>query len=160
MGITLIASVTAGGFIGADGDLAWRNSEDLKHFKTTTVGHTLVMGRRTYESIGRALPGRRTIVVTRDRQWSATGVETAGSVAQALDLAGDGRIFVAGGGQLYAQTMDLAEELDITHVEADPPGDTKFPLIDPTVWQVIDRQQRDGFAFVRYHRRKTSPAGI
>lgn len=154
MTITLIASVTAGGHIGFDGDLAWRNSEDLRRFKTLTLGHSLVMGRRTYESIGRPLPGRRTIVVTRDSGWpAATGVDVADSIPEALRLAGDGEVFIAGGGQIYAQTMALADRLEITHVEADLPGDTRFPPIDPDRWKVVDTERRDGFAFVSYRRR-------
>lgn len=152
MTITLIASVTRGGFIGADGDLAWRNSEDLRRFKELTLGHTLVMGRRTFDSIGRPLPGRRTIVITRDPQWSAAGVQTAGSVAEALAAAGPGEVFVAGGGQIYAQTVDLADRLEITHVDADPPGDTRFPIIDPSRWRVVARQPLDGFTFTTYER--------
>jgi len=118
-----------------------------------TMGHPMIMGRKTYDSIGRALPGRRTIVVTRDLQWAADGVETAASVPAALAAAGAGDIMVVGGGEIYAQTIDLADRLEITQVDADVDGDTRFPEIDQARWQEADRITADGYAFVSYHRR-------
>lgn len=153
MTITLIASVAENGVIGADGDLAWRNSEDLRRFKSLTTGHPIVMGRRTFDSIGRALPGRRTIVVTRSAQWMADGVEVAHSMADALALAGDGDTFVIGGGEIYAQSIDLADRLEITHIEQALPGDTRFPAIALVDWERSRVQHREGFSFVTYRRR-------
>ena len=152
MTITLIASVAENGIIGGDGALAWRNSEDLRRFKKLTVGHPVLMGRRTFESIGRSLPGRRNIVISRSPGWSSDGVEVADSVDQALSMAGNDA-FIIGGGEIYAQTIDLADRLEITHIELDLPGDTHFPGIAPATWERIRVDHRDGFSFVTYRRR-------
>jgi len=171
--ITLVAAVARNGTIGADGGLPWHLPADLQRFKALTMGHTMIMGRRTYESIGRALPGRRTIVVTHDPAWRAPDVTIAHSVDEAIDLAGpdgdspDGHspdgdgparsapvVMVVGGGEIYRQTMHRAHRLEITHVNEDIIGDTSFPDIDPTLWQVSDRQDADGYAFVSYTRRE------
>lgn len=160
MSVTLIASVAENGVIGADGDLAWRNPEDLRRFKSLTTGHPIVMGRRTFDSIGRRLPGRRTIVVTRSAGWTADGVEVVHSVAEGLALAGDGDTFVIGGGEIYAQSIDLADRLEITHVEQALPGDTSFPAIAPADWERSRVQHRDGFTFVSYRRRPQPVADL
>jgi dihydrofolate reductase len=154
MPVTLIASVGRNGVIGRDGDLAVRIPADLRRFKALTMGHTLVMGRRTWESIGRALPGRRTIVITRQPGWSADGAEVAGSVEAALRLAGTAEVFVVGGGEIYAQTLDRADALELTEVDATPDGDTVFPPFDRTAWAEVARAPGDGYDFVRYE-----PAG-
>jgi dihydrofolate reductase len=150
--VTLVAAVAQGGVIGQDGDLAVRIPADLRRFKALTTGHTLVMGRKTWDSIGRALPGRRTIVVTRQPSWSAPGAEVAGSVEAALALAEGSEVFVAGGGEIYAQTIATADALELTEVAASPAGDTYFPPIDRTTWAEVSRETHDGFAFVRYER--------
>ena len=161
--ITLIAAVARNGTIGADGGLPWHLPADLKRFKALTMGHPMVMGRRTYDSIGRALPGRRTIVVTRDPDWSAPGVTVAHSVDEAVDLALDGSngqtpdggpVLVVGGGDIYRQTIGRANRLELTHVDADVAGDTRFPDIDPALWRVTGREDADGYAFVSYVRRE------
>jgi dihydrofolate reductase len=162
--ITLIAAVARNGTIGADGGLPWHLPADLKRFKALTMGHPMIMGRRTYDSIGRALPGRRTIVVTRDRDWAAPGVTVAHSVDDAIDLArrGDdpvsgsdgGPVLVVGGGDIYRQTIARADRLELTHVDADVPGDTRFPEVDPAVWRVTGREDAPGYAFVSYARRQ------
>ncbi len=152
MTITMVAAVGRNGVIGRDGDLAWRNSEDLQHAKRLTLGRTLVMGRRTFDSIGRPLPGRRTIVITRQTDWSYEGVTVTHSVDQALAAAGCAEVVIFGGGDLYAQLIDRADRLEITHVEAEPGGDVYFPTIDPTVWRQTHREQRDGFAWATYQR--------
>jgi dihydrofolate reductase len=154
MTVTLVAAVARNGVIGRSGDLAVRISEDLRRFKALTMGHTLVMGRKTWDSIGRALPGRRTIVVTRQPRWAAPGAEVAASVdlALALALAGDAEVFVVGGGEIYAQTIHRADALELTEVDAALDGDTYFPEIDRTAWAEAARESRDGFAFVRYER--------
>lgn len=108
------------------------------------MGGTMVMGRGTWDSIGRALPGRRTIVVTRQREWSAPGAEVAHSLPEALLIAGDGEVFVVGGGQVYAQTIDHASSLVITEVDQEPEGAARFPRIEPTGWREVDRVPGDG----------------
>jgi len=162
--ITLIAAVARNGTIGADGGLPWHLPADLKRFKALTMGHPMIMGRRTYDSIGRALPGRRTIVVTRDPAWGAPGVSVAHSVNEAVELAVDGDdaapessgrpVLVVGGGDIYRQTIGRADRLELTHVDADAAGDTRFPDVDPALWRVVDRQDADGYAFVSYERRQ------
>ena len=152
--ITLVAAVARNGTIGADGGLPWRLPADLKRFKALTMGHTMVMGRKTFESIGRALPGRRTVVVTRDRGWTAPDVTITHSLDEAIDLAAaDGAVMVVGGGEIYRQTMHRAGRLEITVVDADVDGDTRFPEIDPSVWQETAREDAEGYAFVSYDRR-------
>lgn len=152
MSVTLIAAVARNGVIGADGGIPWHLPEDFAHFKATTLGHTLVMGRATYDSIGRPLPGRTTIVVTRDPQWSAEGVEVAHSVEDALAMAGDGEVFVAGGATIYEQAMPRADVLLISEVDLEPEGDTIFPPIDPAAWRQTRREEHEGFAVVTHER--------
>jgi dihydrofolate reductase len=147
--INIIAAVAENGVIGAGNQLLWRLSDDLKRFKALTMGHTLVMGRKTFDSIGRPLPGRKTIVITRDRAWRREGVTTVHSLDEAL---GEGEIFVAGGGEIYAQAMARADRLYITHVKSSFDGDTRFPPIDPQIWRAVEREPHDGFEFVTYQR--------
>jgi dihydrofolate reductase len=150
--ISIIAAVADNGVIGAGNALPWRLPEDLKRFKALTMGHTLVMGRKTFDSIGRALPGRTTIVVTRDRAWHREGVIVAHDLEEALSRA-SGEIFIAGGGEIYAQTLARAERLYITHVHRAVEGDTHFPAIDPARWQPTEREPHDGFELVVYRLR-------
>jgi dihydrofolate reductase len=150
MTIILIAAVGANGVIGRDNDLPWRIREDLQHFKQLTLGHTLVMGRKTYDSIGRPLPGRRTVVVTRQPDWSADGVEVAHSVEDAIKQAGD--IFVAGGGEIYRLALPYADRLELTEVDQSPDGDVTFPAFDRSEWKETARTPHDGFTFVTYNR--------
>lgn len=151
--LTLVAAVGRNGVIGDGSAMPWHLPEDLAFFKRTTMGGVLVMGRGTWDSIGRALPGRRTIVVTRDRGWSASGAEVAHSLPEALLMAGDTEVFVAGGGQVYEQTIGAASRLVITHVEQEPEGAVRFPPIDSAVWREDSRDIQDGFAWVEYLRR-------
>ena len=164
--VALVAAVARNGVIGSGGALPWRLSSDLKRFKALTMGKPLVMGRKTYESIGRALPGRTTIVVTRDRGFAPAGVAVARDVGEALRLAeaaarvaGADEIVVAGGGELYAQTIGRAGRLYLTEVNLAPEGDARFPAVDPTRWREVAREPgvrgpRDeaDFAFVTYER--------
>lgn len=154
MGVTIVAAVARNGVIGVGGDLPWRISEDLRRFKQLTMGGVLVMGRKTYESIGRPLPGRTTVVITRQRDWSADGVRVVDSVASALGVAATlpGEVFVVGGGEIYRQTIDLADALELTEVDAAPEGDVTFPPVTSPPWQEVARENGDGFAFVRYER--------
>lgn len=156
--LTLVAAVGGNGAIGDGRSMPWHIPQDLAHFKRTTMGGVLVMGRRTWDSIGQALPGRRTIVVTRDKGWSAPGVEVAHSLPEALLIAGDTEVFVAGGGQIYAQTTDHATRLVITEVNQAPGVDVRFPRIDPAVWREVTREPHDGFAFVTWERRGADAA--
>ncbi len=164
--VALIAAVARNGVIGSSGALPWRLSSDLKHFKAATMGKALVMGRKTFQSIGGPLSGRTIVVVTRDRAFTAQGVSVAGAVDEALTLAkaaasaaGADEIVVAGGGEIYAQTIGRASRLHITEVDLAPSGDARFPPIDPAVWREVSRQKgergpRDeaDFAFVEYGR--------
>jgi dihydrofolate reductase len=150
MSMILIAAVGANGVIGRDNDLPWRIREDLQRFKQLTLGHTLVMGRKTYDSIGRPLPGRRTVVVTRQTDWSAEGVDVVHTLDDALRY--DGDLYVAGGGQIYRQTLPYADRLELTEVAQSPAGDVTFPEVDPALWTETARTPRDGFTFVSYRR--------
>lgn len=137
--LTLIAAVGRNGVIGDGSSMPWHLPADLRFFKETTTGGVLVMGRGTWDSIGRALPGRRTVVVTRDRGWSAPGAQVAHSLREALAVAGDGEVFIAGGGEVYAQTIDHAHRLILTEVDLEPEGSARFPHVDPQVWREVAR---------------------
>ncbi len=152
MRVIVVAAVGSNGVIGVRGDLPWRIPADLRRFRSLTMGSTLVMGRRTFESIGRPLPGRRTIVLTRQPDWRADGVTVTHSLDEALRLAGDADVFVVGGGEIYALALPLAQRLELTEVEQAPDGDTLFPAIEASAWVVAERRQQDGFAFTTYHR--------
>ncbi|WP_371405010.1 dihydrofolate reductase [Kribbella sp. NBC_00662] len=150
MSVILIAAVGRNGVIGRDNDLPFRIREDLQRFKQLTLGHTLVMGRKTYDSIGRPLPGRRTVVVTRQPDWSADGVSVAHSLDEALQY--DGTLYVAGGGEIYRQALPHAHALELTEVDQSPEGDVTFPEIPRADWTETTRDPRDGFTFVSYRR--------
>jgi dihydrofolate reductase len=151
--ITIIASVARNGVIGRAGGLAWRHRDDLQRVKRLTLGRTLVMGRRTFDSIGRPLPGRRTIVITRQAGWAAQGVTVTHSVEEALEAARDSaEVVVFGGAEVYEQFIGQADRLEITHVRDEIDGDTHFPVIDPTVWREVGREERGGFDWVSYAR--------
>ena len=161
MRIALVAAVGANGVIGVDGGLPWRLPEDQAAFKALTLGSVLLMGRATYESIGRPLPGRSTVVLTRQPDWSAPGVDVAHDLDTALELAGrrGDEVFVVGGAQVYADTLPLADRLVITHVESAPEGDTHFPDVEWSAWSETSRVSYVGFAIVTYERvRPSSPA--
>jgi dihydrofolate reductase len=165
--LVLVAAVSRNGVIGSGQELPWRLSSDLKQFKARTWGKPLVMGRKTYLTIGRPLPGRETIVVTRDPGFAAPGVLVVHDLEAALDLAaeraramGASEVVIAGGGEIYAQTMPRAERLLITEVALDAKGETRFPPIDPRQWREVSRENgerglRDeaNFAFVEYGRK-------
>lgn len=146
MRISLVAAVARNGVIGADNAMPWRLSSDFRRFKALTLGKPVVMGRKTFASIGRPLPERTNIVVTRDAGFSRDGVLTASSFEEALRLAGEGlpedagEVMVIGGGEIYRLAMPLADRLYVTHVEASPEGDTYFPTIDPTLWRVTSSE--------------------
>ncbi len=136
--LTAIVAMTPSGVIGRDGDLPWKLSTDLRRFKKLTMGGVLIMGRRTYESIGRPLPGRTTIVVTRNPDWSAEGVLRAASPREALLLAGDRPTFVVGGAEIYRQLMPECTDLLLTRVFSTVSGDAKLE-IDLSQFEIIEQ---------------------
>lgn len=155
MPVTLVAAVARNGVIGRDGALPWHLPEDLRRFKSLTLGHVLVMGRRTFESIGRPLPGRTTIVVTRRPDWPAPeGVLVAPSLEAALARAAalDDEVFLVGGAEIYRRGLEVADFLELTEVDAEPSGDTVFPAVDWSRWRQTGRTPGDGFTFVSYAR--------
>jgi dihydrofolate reductase len=146
--LVLIAAVADNGVIGQGGGLPWRLKSDLRNFRAVTLGKPVVMGRKTYLSIGRPLPGRTNIVVSRNRNFAAPGVVVAPSIEAALAAArGDAlrrsadAVAVIGGADLYAVTIGNADRLVITHVHLRPEGDTMFPVIDPVLWQEVERSE-------------------
>jgi dihydrofolate reductase len=165
--LVLVAAVARNGVIGGDQGLPWRLSTDQKRYRALTWGKPMVMGRKTYLTIGRALPGRETIVVTRDPGFAAPGVLVVHDLEAALGLAAErarimdaSEIIIAGGGEIYAQTMPWAERLLITEVALDAKGEIRFPPIDPRQWREVSRENgerglRDeaDFAFVEYGRK-------
>jgi dihydrofolate reductase len=158
MTITVLAAVGANLVIGRNGDMPWHLPADLAHFKAITMGHTLVMGRKTYDSIGRALPGRRTIVITRQPGWHAPSVEVAHSLPEAFSLAGPADVFVVGGGEVYREAMPFADQMLLTEIEQSPEGDAYFPRFEADQWREIARDAKDGFAWVTYeHTRRATP---
>jgi dihydrofolate reductase len=154
--IIAIAAVAANGVIGAGNDIPWRIPADWKRFKAVTMGSVLIMGRKTYDSIGRPLPGRTTFVITRDRMWRGAGVCAVPSVDEAFDqamLLNPRVIFVAGGGEIYRAAWDRLTGLEITEVNQQPAGEVIFPEIDPEDWLETGREPHDEYTFVSYRRR-------
>jgi dihydrofolate reductase len=157
--VTLIAAVASNGVIGDGPNIPWHLPEDFAFFKRTTMGHVLVMGRLTFESIGRPLPRRRTIVITRDLYWQHPDVEVAHSFPEALSLAGPAdEVFVCGGGQVYAEAMPFAHRLLITEVFREPSGDVFFPSIPGDEWVETARHAHDELAWVTYEPRRQRAA--
>ena len=156
MTVTIVAAVARNGVIGVDGGLPWRLPDDLRRFKELTLGHVLVMGRKTYESIGHPLPGRSTIVVTRNPFWDpgSAEVRVTGSVSDAIAAAAslDSNVFVVGGGEVYAEALALADRLELTWVDTGPDGDTRFPEVDWDEWREFRREQAEGVAYSSYER--------
>ena len=156
MTVTIVVAMGANRVIGADDSIPWRLPEDLANFKRITLGHPMVMGRKTFDSIGRALPGRTTIVVTRQASWADDGVVVAGDLEEALALAAqiDDTVFIVGGGQIYAEAMSrrLVDKLIVTQVPATPDGDTRFPQIDPDEWEQTDLEDFEAFSVATYVR--------
>jgi dihydrofolate reductase len=158
--IVLIVARADNGVIGREGRLPWHISEDLKRFKALTMGTSMAMGRKTFESLGRLLPGRQHIVLTRDPDWSAEGVDVARDVSDALVLAREARISVIGGAEIYRLFLPVADRAEVTEVHAAVEGDTFLPPFDPTRWREVARETcpprdaRPGFSFVTLARRR------
>lgn len=141
--VTLVVAASAGGVIGKDGAIPWHLPADLAHFKRVTMGKPIVMGRKTFQSIGRALPGRLNVVVTRDRTFQALDVVVTHSLEEALGACGDApEVMVIGGGELYGAAMPLASRIHYTRVHAAVDGDTHFPPLDPAAWSESAREER------------------
>ncbi len=158
--VTMIAAVGRNGVIGDGETMPWHLPEDLRYFKRQTMGYPMVMGRRTFDSMG-SLPGRRSIVITRQPGWHHAGAETAHSLDDALTLAGPSdEVFVVGGGEIYRMAMPYAARLLITEVDQSPAGSVTFPEIDAQEWLETDREQRDGFAWVTFERRPWAARGV
>jgi len=162
--LSLIAAVARNGVIGDGARLLWRLSEDQQHFKRSTLGHPVIMGRKTWDSLPasyRPLPGRRNIVVTRNPQWQAQGAEVASSLEAALERTAEAdKAFVIGGGELYAQSLALADELLLTEIDRDFSGDTMFPAWDRGAFAERRREHHHAeppndfdYAFVTYQRK-------
>ena len=158
MTVILIAAVARNGVIGNQGAIPWRVPGEQQVFKDATMGHTLVMGRATYDSIGRPLPGRTTIVLTRDRDWHADGVSTAASLEEALAMA-RGDVYVAGGAGVYAAALAHADEQLLTEVPLAPEGDTFYPDFDEAQWPEVAREHHEGFDVVRRVRKALTASG-
>ncbi len=159
--LSLIVAMDAQRGIGIDNTLPWRLPEDLAHFKRVTTGHPILMGRKTFESIGRPLPNRRNIVLSTNAQWRHDGVERAATIDAALALAEAPTVFVIGGAQIYALALPRATSVIVTEIAASFACDTFFPALDPAIWRESAREthhsEANGFdyAFVTYTR---SPA--
>ena len=139
MKVSIIAAMARNGAIGKDNTLMWHLPADLKHFREKTMGRPIIIGRKTYESLGKALPGRINIVVSRKRGYKAPGCLTAGSVEHAINLVRDhDEVFIAGGGEIYRQALPLADRMLITIIEHDFDGDTFFPEFDESDWEVVN----------------------
>lgn len=142
--VFIVAAVADNGVIGAQGALPWHISEDFRRLKALTIGKPLVMGRKTFESLPGLLPGRRHIVITRDRAWQADGAEVAGSLEAALRLANAPHIAIFGGASIYAQALPLADRIELTEVHVARPGDTRFPPFDRGAWREVFREAHPG----------------
>jgi dihydrofolate reductase len=151
--ITFHLARAANGVIGVDGDLPWRLPADLKRFKAQTMGKPMVMGRKTFEGFPSPLPGRRHIVLTRDPAWRAEGAEVVHSVAEALEVAGDGDVSIIGGAEIFALFLPLAERIELTEVHASPAGDAVVPAFGAE-WGEVAREdhpavgERPAYSFV------------
>lgn len=157
--VTMVAAVAENGVIGLDGDIPWHLPEDFAHFKQTTTGHVLILGRTTHEGIGRPLPNRTTIVLTRDPDWQAEGVHTAPNLPDGLRLADallsdspERQVMIGGGAAVYDAALPYADVQIISEVHASPAGDTHYPAFDRTRWREVARDRRDGFDIVRWER--------
>ena len=163
--ITIVVAMGLNNEIGANNQLLWHLPKDLKHFKEITTGHPIIMGRKTYESIGKPLPNRTNIVVSTKKDWFEEGILIVGSLKEAIKFAKkmDEEIYIIGGGNIYEQTIDLAEKLEVTQVNAELKADIFFPKINPKIWNKTneishekDEKNEYGFSFQTYERKTDS----
>jgi dihydrofolate reductase len=162
--LSILVAVARNGTIGVKNTLPWRCPDDLKRFKALTMGHAIIMGRKTFDSIGRPLPGRTTVVVTRNRELKIEGCTVVHSLQEAIAAcAGDSEVFIVGGAELYAQALPVVDTLHITEVHMDVAGDAHFPALDTTEWREVSREahhqdapQPLDYAFVTYRRAQTA----
>lgn len=150
--VTLVVARAENGVIGSGGKLPWHIGEDMKRFKRLTMGTVMIMGRKTFASLPGLLPGRRHIVLTRNRDWQAEGTELAYSADEALALAGDDPVSVIGGADIFALLEERATAVELTEVRGAPAGDTVMPAFDPARWREVSREDRDGYSFIRLER--------
>ena len=152
--VVMVAAVATNGVIGLDGDIPWSIPEDLKHFRAVTRGNTVVMGRKTFDSIGHPLPYRTNVVITRDRSWSFEHVFVAHDVDEAIAEAQafEGDVMIMGGAQIYAAALPRATHQILTEVHLSPEGDTHYPEWDRSEWRETSREVHDGFDFVWWER--------
>jgi dihydrofolate reductase len=150
--LNVIAAMARNRVIGINNTLPWRLPEDLKHFKSLTMGHHIIMGRKTYESIGKPLPGRTTVIVTRNADFKVEGCLTATSIDTAIALCGeDDNVFFVGGAELYGQILPRADRLYLTEIQAEYEGDAWFPEFDRTAWKEAERHAHVNDAGLAYH---------
>jgi dihydrofolate reductase len=156
--LTIVVATDSNNGIGINNTLPWHLPEDLAHFKRTTSGHPIIMGRKTFDSIGRPLPNRRNIVITRNAEWQHAGVEAVTSLDAAKALVGDNQAFIIGGAQIYTDTVGQVDRLIVTKIDKSFDCDAFFPAIDPKLWQETAREQHHSeangydYAYVTYER--------
>jgi dihydrofolate reductase len=160
--LTIVVAMDRQRGIGVNNTLPWHLPEDLAHFKKTTSGHPIIMGRKTFDSIGRPLPNRRNIVITRNPEWKHEGVDATASLDAAIALAGDTEAFIIGGAQIFIEALPRVDRLIVTEIDKTFDCDTFFPQIDLNHWQEVSREQHQSvktglpYAFVTYQRRRQS----
>lgn len=161
--ITLVVAISENRVIGRDNQLIWHLPNDLKHFKQITTGHPIIMGRKTFDSMGKALPNRTNIVITRNENWSAENVITTHSLGKAIETAQeiDEEIFIIGGGVIFNMSMDIADAIELTIIHQGFEGDVFFPEIEDEIWEEVSREfnEKDeknqyDYSFIRLERKK------
>ena len=159
--LTIVVAKAANNVIGNNNELIWHLPNDLKHFKNLTSGYPIIMGRKTFESIGKPLPNRTNIVITRNKDWNQEGILVANSLEEAIEKGReiDSEIFIIGGGNIYEQALWMSDVLEVTEVHQEFEGDTKFPEIDLKIWKEVaredfskDEKNQFDYSFVRYER--------
>lgn len=153
MKIILIAAVSKNNVIGENDRIPWNYPEDLKRFKKLTMGHPIIVGRKTYESIGRTLPGRQNIILTRNEDYKIEGADVCHSLDEAFEKSEGEKVFVIGGQSVYEKSMPVADQLEITRVHKEVDGDVFFPEIDHDKWVETKREDKDEYSFVTYIRK-------
>lgn len=152
--ISLIVAKSENNVIGKNGELPWYIPEDLQHFKKLTQGNTVIMGRKTYQSIGKSLPNRTNIVITRDRKFNCKDCIVVNTIKEAIRKSDrDKEIFIIGGGEIYKKSIIFADKIYLTQIHQTIDGDTYFPEIDISIWEEIERENNEGYSFLTYKRK-------